>query len=135
MTDSIETMKLMVCGAHMEGLPLNYQMTDLKATLLETTTTSANYQLYALAGGPPFRPGLIRDNNNGCKIAVEIWKIPVANLGLFIQGIPAPLGLGKVELVDGEEVIGFICQPEGIKDAKNISESGGWRNYLVRLSN
>lgn len=133
MIDKIDTMKLMVCGAHLEGLPLNHQLTDLDATLLEVTTTSANYQFYALAGGPPFRPGLVRDNDKGFEIAVEVWQIPTANLGVFIQGIPAPLGLGKVELVNGEEVIGFICQPEGIKTAKNISEFGGWRKYMASL--
>lgn len=131
MTDA--EMKIMVCGAHMQDLPLNPQMLELEATFLEATSTSAHYQLYALAGGPPFRPGLVRDSDNGTEILVEIWQIPVANLGLFIQKIPAPLGLGKVELASGEEVIGFICQPEGIKTAKNISEFGGWRKYLTSL--
>jgi len=126
-------MKIMVCGAHMQDLPLNPQMLELDATFLEATTTSANYQLYALAGGPPFRPGLVRDANNGDEIAVEVWQMPVANVGLFIQKIPAPLGLGKVELANGEEVIGFICQPEGIQTATNISEFGGWRKYLASV--
>lgn len=134
MSENKDTMKLMVCGAHLQGLPLNHQMTDLGATLLEATTTSANYQLYALASGPPFRPGLVRDSENGCEIAVEVWQIPTANLGTFIQGIPAPLGLGKVELASGEEVIGFICQPEGIKTATNISAFGGWRKYMASVA-
>jgi len=132
MTDNT-LMKIMVCGAHMQDLPLNPQMLELEASLLEATTTSAHYQLYALAGGPPFRPGLVRDSANGYKIAVEVWQMPVANLGLFIQKIPAPLGLGKVELASGEEVVGFICQPEGIKTASNISEFGGWRKYLASM--
>ena len=130
MSDS-NVMKIMVCGAHMQELPLNHQMLDLKASFIEATTTSANYQLYALAGGPPYRPGLVRDSNNGVEIKVEVWSMPVANVGLFIQQIPEPLGLGKVELVNGEQVIGFICQPEGIKTASNISQHRGWRNYLA----
>lgn len=126
-------MKLMVCGAHMQGLPLNTQMLACGANFLEATHTSANYQLYALAGGPPFRPGLVRDSESGVSIAVEVWQMPVAKLGEFIQNIPAPLGLGKVELSNGEEVIGFICQPEGIDSGKNISEFGGWRNFLASM--
>lgn len=127
-----ESMKLMVCGAHMQGLPLNHQMIDLGASFIESTQTAPHYQLYALAGGPPKRPGLVRDSEKGCLIDVEVWQIPTVNLGVFIQGIPAPLGLGKVELLNGEEVIGFICQPEGIKTASNISEFGGWRAYLAQ---
>jgi allophanate hydrolase len=126
-------MKVMVCGAHMQGLPLNHQMLELDAEFLEETTTSANYQLFALAGGPPYRPGLIRNSDGGQAIAVEVWQMPVANLGKFIQQIPEPLGLGSVELISGERVIGFICQPEGIKTANDISQYQGWRNYLASL--
>jgi len=125
------SMKLLVCGAHMSGLPLNYQLTDLSATLLQKTTTASSYQLYALAGGPPYRPGLVRQAKSGCAIQVEVWEIATSALGQFIQSIPEPLGLGKVEIANGEVIIGFICQPEGIATAKNISEFGGWRSYLA----
>jgi len=125
-----EKMKLLVCGAHMSDLSLNYQLTDLSAHLLEKTKTAATYQLYALAGGPPYRPGLVRQSVNGCAIDVEVWEIATSALGAFIQNIPEPLGLGKVEIDSGEQVIGFICQPEGIQTATNISHFGGWRKYL-----
>jgi allophanate hydrolase len=129
-----ENMKVLVCGAHMSELPLNHQLTDLSASLIEKTTTATSYQLYALAGGPPYRPGLVRQSENGCAIDVEVWQIAISALGKFIQNIPEPLGLGKVEIDGGELVIGFICQPEGIQTATNISEFGGWRNYLSSLS-
>lgn len=128
-----ENMKVLVCGAHMSDLPLNHQLTDLSASLLEKTKTAASYQLYALAGGPPYRPGLVRQSKEGCAIDVEVWKIATSALGEFIQNIPEPLGLGKVEIDSGEQVIGFICQPEGIQTATNISHFGGWRNYLKSL--
>jgi allophanate hydrolase len=131
---SDDLMKIMVCGAHMQDLPLNHQMTELGASFLEATTTAPAYQLFALAGGPPYRPGLIKNSEQGSAINVEVWQMPVAHLGQFIQQIPEPLGLGKVELASGEYVVGFICQPEGIKTATDISELGGWRNYLKTLS-
>jgi allophanate hydrolase len=129
-----EKMKVLVCGAHMSDLPLNHQLTDLSAVIIEKTTTATSYQLYALAGGPPYRPGLVRQSENGCAIDVEVWEIATSALGKFIQNIPEPLGLGKVELESGELVIGFICQPEGIQTAINVSQFGGWRNYLSSLS-
>lgn len=128
---STDRIKLMVCGAHMTGMALNQQLLDLDAELVEATTTAPNYRLYALAGGPPFRPGLVRDEDNGNRIAVEVWSIAVTQLGKFLSGIPAPLGLGKVQLADGSQVIGFICEPYAIDSATDITAYGGWKNYLV----
>jgi len=126
-----DRIKLLVCGAHMTGMALNQQLQSLDAEFLEATTTAPTYRLYALAGGPPFRPGLVRDEDSGNRIAVEVWSIDVNQLGKFLAGIPAPLGLGKVELADGSLVIGFICEPYAIDSATDITAYGGWKNYLV----
>ena len=120
-----------VCGAHLSGLPLNPQLTERGARLLEATQTSNNYRLYALAGEPPRRPGLVRDAG-GVAIEVEVWAMPREQVGGFLELIPAPLGLGKLELADGRWVNGFICEPRGIEGAEDVSEWGGWRNYLAR---
>lgn len=127
------TVDVLVCGAHLEGLPLNHQLRDRQATLRETTHTAAAYRFYALAGGPPFRPGLVRDTANGAAIPVEIWRVPADRFGSFVAGIPAPLGIGKVELADGRWVCGFICEPWGLEGAKDITDLGGWRNYIKTL--
>jgi len=123
-----------VCGAHLDGLPLNWQLRERGAILVTTTTTSASYRMYALAGGPPFRPGLIRDTKAGAAIAVEVWQVPAAEFGSFVAGIPAPLGIGKVELTDGHWVTSFICEPYGIEGAEEITQHGGWRTYLAAKS-
>jgi len=127
-------MQLAVCGAHLTGCPLNHQLTDRGAVLLKTCQTSANYRFYALAGGSPFRPGLIRttpENQQGVAIEVEVWEIPVATLGSFLQGIGQPLGLGKVELDDGSWVTSFICEGYAIESATDISHFGGWKAYIA----
>ncbi|WP_122846646.1 allophanate hydrolase [Pseudomonas viridiflava] len=125
--------RLVVCGAHLDGLALNGQLKQRGARLLEATQSSPDYQLYALAGGPPFRPGMVRVAEGGVAIKVEVWELPSAELGSFLTGIPAPLGLGKVQLADGRWETGFICEPYGLEDARNISELGGWRAYLRQL--
>ncbi|MEX2353004.1 MAG: amidase family protein, partial [Gammaproteobacteria bacterium] len=130
MSPGTDRLKLLVCGAHLKGMALNHQLTDLGAFLLESTTTAPVYRLYCLAGGPPYRPGLIKDMENGTRIAVEVWSIPARNLGEFLSDIPAPLGLGKVELNDGTEVTGFICEAYAITRAEDISNYGGWKNYI-----
>ena len=123
---------VLVCGAHLSGLPLNGQLTGRKAFLKQTTTTASAYRMYALAGGPPYRPGLIRDPEHGAAIVVEIWSVPAEHFGSFVAGIPAPLGIGKVQLADGSWVSGFICEPYGISGAEEITALGSWRHYMSR---
>jgi allophanate hydrolase len=121
---------LAVCGAHMQGLPLNQQLTERGGYFIERTHTSASYRLFALPGGPPQRPGLIRVSADGAPIEVEVWGLPSEQVGSFIAGIPAPLGIGKVELRDGGLVSGFICEGYAASGAADITRFGGWRAYM-----
>lgn len=130
-TPAAQTIDLLVCGAHMQGLPLNWQLTDRNAELLYSTQTATCYRLYALPGGPPARPGMVRDIAGGQAIGVEVWRLPIETLGSFQAGIPWPLGIGKVELANGEWVSGFICEQAGLEGATDISHHGNWRNYLA----
>jgi allophanate hydrolase len=123
--------RLVVCGAHLEGLALNWQLKQRGARLIEATHSSPDYRLYALAGGPPLRPGMLRVGEGGVAIEVEVWELPSSELGSFLTGIPAPLGLGKVQLADGRWESGFICEPYGLDGAEDISHLGGWRAYLT----
>lgn len=121
-----------VCGAHMQGLPLNAQLTDLGATFKCATQTAPHYQFYALAGGPPARPGLVRSTAPDAQaISVEIWTMPQENVGRFIVGIPAPLCIGSVELTDGTKVKGFLCEADSTKGAQDITHLGDWRSFLA----
>jgi allophanate hydrolase len=127
-----EGVPMAVCGAHLEGLALNHQLRERGAALLERTHTAAKYRFYALPGGPPFRPGLLRVAQGGVAIEVEVWSIPSAAVGSFIAGIPAPLGIGKVELADGRQVSGFLCEAHALDGgARDISHLGGWRAFLA----
>jgi allophanate hydrolase len=121
---------LAVCGAHMQGLPLNHQLQNRGAYFLQRTHTSPNYRLLALPGGPPHRPGLVRVASGGAPIEIEVWALPTEHFGSFAAAIPAPLGIGRVELRSGEEVSGFICEGYAAAGAADITEFGGWRAYL-----
>jgi allophanate hydrolase len=78
------------------------------------------------------KPGLIRVDNDktGNAIEVEVWKIPVENLGRFLVQIPHPLGLGKVEVASGEWVQSFICEEYITAFSEDISEFYSWENFL-----
>ncbi len=125
-----EKTSIVVCGAHLEGLPLNWQLMERGGYLEYKTTTSKKYRMYALEGGPPYRPGLIRDSQNGEEIEVEVWSIPTKEFGSFVANIPAPLGIGKVELLNGEWLSGFICEGHAVVSATDISEFRSWRKYI-----
>ncbi len=123
-----------VVGAHLSGQPLNHQLTTLGGRLLEATSTSADYQLYALGGGGVARPGLVRvDKGAGTAIKLEVWALPFDKAARFIAQIPAPLGIGTVILADGRTVQGFLCEPEALQDATDISHFGGWLAYRASL--
>jgi allophanate hydrolase len=122
---------LAVCGAHMEGLALNHQLRDRAGYFLQRTRTSPSYRLIALPGGPPHRPGLVRVPQGGAAIELEIWALPTEQVGSFVAGIPAPLGIGKVELETGASVSGFICEGYAAAGAADVTGFGGWRAYLV----
>jgi allophanate hydrolase len=125
------TVRVVVCGAHMSGLPFNSQLLARRATLIAATTTSSGYRFYALPGGAIKRPGLIRDEQHGGKIDVEVWEMPSEEFGSFVALIPQPLGIGKVELANGEWLPGFLCESYALEGALEITELGGWRSYLA----
>ncbi|MBG0751651.1 Urea amidolyase [Pectobacterium carotovorum subsp. carotovorum PCCS1] len=123
--------RLAVVGAHLTGMPLNHQLTRRDAVRVEETRTAENYRLYALANTQPAKPGLAK-STDGAAIIVELWDIPLARFGEFVAEIPAPLGIGTLTLADGRQVKGFICEPAALSDAVDITEFGGWRNWLAR---
>lgn len=65
---------------------------------------------------------MLRVAEGGVAIAVEVWELPSSELGSFVTGIPAPQGLGKVQLADGSWESGFICEPYGLVGAEDISD-------------
>ena len=92
---------LAVCGAHLEGLALNHQLLERGAVLLERTRTAARYRFYALPGGPPYRPGLLRVAQDG------------------VAGGRVQLGAG---ILEPHAIAG---------GAQDISHLGGWRAFLA----
>ncbi|WP_413738107.1 allophanate hydrolase [Sodalis sp. RH21] len=122
--------RVAVVGAHLTGMPLNFQLTGRQGVLVERAATAPHYRLYALADSRPPKPGLVKAES-GASIAVELWDIPLARFGEFVAEIPAPLGIGTLTLADGRSVKGFICEPLGLKGARDITEFGGWKAYLA----
>lgn len=130
---SQHSVKLAVVGAHLSGMPLNFQLTTRQGTLIKAAKTAPNYKLYALKNTVPPKPALQYLPIGGHSIDVEVWDIPFALFGQIVAEVPAPLGIGNMQLADGSWVKGFICEGYGIDDATDISHFGGWRAYIKSL--
>lgn len=125
------TVRVAVVGAHLSGMPLNGQLVERGAMLLEKTRTASQYRLYALPGTVPPKPGLVRvPPAEGAAIEVEVWQMPVAHYGSFVALIGAPLGIGTLQLADGSSVQGFLCEALATEGATDITQLGGWRRYI-----
>ena len=122
-----------VVGAHLDGQPLNHQLTSRRARFVARTETAPLYRMFALRTDPP-KPGLVRvvDGEEGAgAIEVELWDLDPAAFASFVDEIPSPLGIGRLVLDDDSEVAGFVCEPYALHGAQDITEYGGWRAYLA----
>ena len=133
--------RVAVCGAHMSGLPLNHQLVERGAVLEKRSRTAPRYRLFALTGFKPPRPGMLRAEDEqsvgqasapatAASIEVEVWQVPVEHFGSFVDGIPAPLGIGTVQLEDGDSLRGFLCESYAVAGAEEITRLGSWRRYV-----
>lgn len=125
------TVDLVVVGAHLAGQPLNGQLVDLGAALVGPVTTAPRYRLHALDTTPP-KPGLVRVREGGACIEGERWSVPAGLVGAFLTQLAAPMTIGLVELDGGERVLGFLCEPDAVLDAVDVTAAGSWRRHLAR---
>jgi allophanate hydrolase len=132
-TGKPQKVRLCVVGAHLQGMPLHWQLTSRDARLLARTKTAASYRLYAMANSTPPKPALVFAEG-GAAIDVEVYELPVVAFGSFVVEVPAPLAIGTVILEDGSQVKGFVAEPRAMTGALDITHLGGWRPYIASLA-
>ncbi|TCT03535.1 allophanate hydrolase [Aquabacter spiritensis] len=127
-----ETGRLDLCvfGAHLSGMGLNGEVLELGGRLVAPVTTAPLYRMALLAGGVP-RPGVVRVTSGGAALAGEVWSLPYEGIGRLLARIPAPLGLGRVTLDDGREVLGFLAEAAGTEGCPDITAYGGFRAFAA----
>jgi len=125
--------EIVVVGAHLTGLPLNRELTELGGRFVREVETTPDYRFYALPGTNPPKPGLLRvGDGEGVAVKAEVWSLDVAGFGAFVARIPPPLGVGALRLADGGSAKGFLVEAQATIGAEDISALGGWRAYLAR---
>jgi len=123
-----------VVGAHLSGEPLNHQLVDGGGRFVRAARTAPAYRLYALPNAKPAKPGMMRVQERGASIDLELWSLTPAVFGRFVARVPAPLCIGTIELDDGTHAKGFLCEPSALMGATDISHFGGWRTFLRSLN-
>jgi allophanate hydrolase len=121
---------LAVCGAHMAGQPLNPVLVEAGGRLHARERTAAGYRMVRIDGGTP-RPGLIGGSGGPAGgLEVELWDVPLDLVQQLAIDVEAPLRIETVRLADGSSAPGFTADPERVRNAPDISASGGWLAHL-----
>lgn len=128
MTNSI---KLAVNGTLMRGLELNPNLQQVGASFIRETETEPCYRLWSINDR---HPAMLKVTQGGRAIAVEVWAIPAGQVSALLLLEPAGLCIGKVRLVDGEEVLGVLGEPFLVAGQQEITQWGGWRAYIADLT-
>jgi len=127
MKASPATVLLAVNGTLMRGLELNPNLLEVGAAFLREAKTMPCYRFWSIGDR---HPGMVRVRDGGVSVAVEVWAVPPEGLATVLLREPAGLSIGKIELSDGEEVLGVLAEPILCEGQLEITHYGGWRGYV-----
>ena len=119
---------LAVNGTLMRGLELNPNMLNAGATFVRETKTVPTYRIWSIGDR---HPAMIRVASGGVSVAPAVWAVPPDGLALILMQEPPGLCIGKVKLLDGEEVLGVLGEPLLCEGQREITQHGGWRAYIA----
>ncbi len=122
--------KLAVNGTLMRGLELENNLLRVRAKFIKEAKTEKCYRLWSIRDRYPAMLRVSSNDKMAVQVDVEVWELPYEGLTEIFLSEPDGLSIGKVALEDGEIVFGIIGEPELIKEMKEISQYGGWRNYI-----
>ncbi|UCC74428.1 MAG: glutamyl-tRNA amidotransferase [Gemmatimonadota bacterium] len=123
----METLQLAVNGTLMRGLELNKNLLNVGANFVREAKTAPEYRLWSIGD---VHPAMQRVHSGGTSVSLEIWELPVASVSTILQQEPPGLCIGKVMLSDGSEVLGVLGEAFLCEGQREITEFGGWREYL-----
>jgi hypothetical protein len=119
---------LAVNGTLMRGLELNFNLLEAGATFVKEARTTAVYRLWSINDR---HPAMMHVTSGGVSVEVEVWSVPASGLAAILLKEPPGLCIGKVQLSDGEQMLGVLGEPALCENQQEISHFGGWRAYLA----
>jgi hypothetical protein len=125
-----ESIRLAVNGTLMRGLELNGNLLSVGATFVRETMTEPAYRLWSIGD---LYPAMMRVDEGGRAIAVEVWELSPLGLVSVLRQEPPGLCIGKIRLADGEGVLGILGEAIACAGQQEITPWGGWRAYVATL--
>jgi adenine/guanine/hypoxanthine permease len=117
--------ELFVNGTLMRGDVLHGNLEG--ARFVSEERTAPRYRLFSIGD---VHPGMIAAEGDGESVAGELYELDLGHLEQLLADEPPGLGVGVVELENGEKRLGiFWVAPELPETAVEISQFGGWREY------
>ena len=113
----------------MRGLELHENLAAAEAEFVRESKTEPTYRLYSINDR---HPAMQRVKTGGDSVAVELYRISPSGLASVLANEPPGLSVGKVKLHDGQEVLGVLGEAILCESGVDITEFGGWRNYIER---
>lgn len=126
----MKNVRLAVNGTLMRGLELNTNLLAVGAAFVREAMTQPSYRLWSVNDR---YPAMMRVARGGAAIALEIWDVPAAGLSEILWQEPPGLCIGKVQLADGETVLGVLGEVIACEGQREITQWGGWRAYQQSL--
>jgi len=119
-------MLLAVNGTLMKRQPTNELLIEAGAIFVRDARTAPVYRLWNVGDK---HPAMLRVEQGGGSISLEIWEIMPEKLIAVLKKEPPGLVLGSVLLEDGHSVLGILAEPYILAGSEEITHFGGWLEY------
>jgi gamma-glutamylcyclotransferase (GGCT)/AIG2-like uncharacterized protein YtfP len=117
---------LFVNGTLMRGEPLHGNLAG--ATFIGPAHTAPRYRLLSVRDIHPAM--ILASPSQGVAVSGELYDLDLGQLQHVLEEEPAGLGLGVVELKEGNLSLGILWTAAQLPDqVEDISAFGGWREY------
>ena len=123
---------LAVNGTLMRGLELENNLKEVGAFFIKESKTEKAYHLYSINDK---YPAMIRVDNGGNTVDVELYAISEEGVKQVLSKEPPGLTIKEITLIDGASVLGVVGENDIIKGQREITSYGGWRNYIAKREN
>jgi hypothetical protein len=118
---------LAVNGGLMRGMKDYNRMLAAGGEFVRDGVTAPVFRLWSIRDD---HPAMIRVNEGGSAVPVELWSLPPEGLVAILREEPFGLTLGRYPLDDGTQVIGVLGETAYVEGQREITEYGGWRAYV-----
>jgi len=119
-------MLIAVNGTLMKGQSTNNVLIKAGAKFVCDAHTAPFYRLWNVGDK---HPAMLRDEQGGASISLELWEINPEKIIEVLEKEPAGLVIGRILLDNGHSVIGILAEPYILADNKEITHYRGWREY------